>query len=95
MPSGQIEEAMMLKKHMKKHMKKESVNHPSHYGGDVTYEVIKVINAWGLNFNVGNAIKYLARAGKKNPDKTIEDLKKAQFYIADEIKQLEGKGTRE
>jgi hypothetical protein len=42
------------------------------------------------NYNIGNAIKYLWRAGLKNEDKHIEDLKKAIFYITDEIKRLEG-----
>lgn len=43
-----------------------SVNHPPHYGGaDNPYEAIKVIEAWGLGFCVGNAVKYIARAGKK------------------------------
>jgi hypothetical protein len=44
-----------------------------------------------MNFNVGNAIKYLWRAGLKNEDRHIEDLKKAIFYIDDEIKRLERK----
>lgn len=72
----------------------EAVNHPSHYGGDVPYESIKVINAWGLNFNLGNAVKYISRAGKKDPAKLIEDLEKARFYLDDEIKQLKGNGQR-
>lgn len=71
-------------------MKQESVNHPSHYGGEENpYEVIKVIDAWDLPFTLGNSVKYIARAGKKNPDKTIEDLKKAIWYIEHEIKKLE------
>lgn len=69
----------------------DKVNHPSHYGGDSTYEVIKVLEAWGLNGNarLWNAVKYISRAGKKDPAKTIEDLKKARFYLDREIKQLE------
>jgi hypothetical protein len=60
----------------------DMVNHPSHYGGgDNPYEVIKVINAWGLGFNLGSAVKYIGRAGKKDPAKEIEDLEKAVFYI--------------
>lgn len=67
-------------------MKKESVNHPQHYGGkDNPYEAIKVIRAWDLGFSLGNAIKYIARAGKKDPDKRIEDLRKALWYIQEEI----------
>jgi hypothetical protein len=69
---------------------REAVNHPAHYGGDTVYETIKVIRAWGLGFDLGNAVKYISRAGKKDRAKTIEDLKKAIFYIEDEIKHLEG-----
>ena len=73
-----------------KDLSKEQVNHPSHYGGaENPYEVIKVIRAFGLNFALGNSLKYIARAGKKDPDKTIEDLKKAAWYLNDEIKTLE------
>jgi hypothetical protein len=70
----------------------ESVNHPDHYGGDTTYEVIKVIHAWKLDFDLGNAVKYVARAGKKGEtlQDAIEDLKKAQFYINYKIELLAG-----
>jgi hypothetical protein len=62
----------------------EAVNHPSHYGGeDNPYETIKVIEAWQLNFNLGNVIKYISRAGKKG-SKT-EDLQKALWYLQREI----------
>jgi hypothetical protein len=57
----------------------EKVNHPSHYGGDNTYEAIKVIEAWNLNFHLGNVVKYLSRAGKKGSAK--EDLEKAKWYL--------------
>lgn len=63
-------------------LKEENVNHPKHYGGASNpYEVIKVIEAWNLDFCLGNAIKYIGRAGKKNKDKYIEDLEKAKWYI--------------
>ena len=66
---------------------KEQVDHPNHYGGeDNTYEAIKVIDAWDLGFSLGNAVKYISRAGKKNPEKGIEDLKKAVWYIEHYIK---------
>tara|TARA_B100001989_G_C24518531_1_gene454521 strand:- start:639 stop:878 length:240 start_codon:yes stop_codon:yes gene_type:complete len=58
-----------------------AVEHPDHYMKNTGYEVIEVINAWKLNYNLGNAVKYIARAGKKNPDKLVEDLEKAIFYI--------------
>ncbi len=67
----------------------EVVNHPQHYGGDTTYEAIKVIEAWELDFCLGNTVKYISRAGKKNPSKELEDLKKAQWYLARRIGQLE------
>lgn len=68
----------------------EQVNHPQHYGGkDNIYEAIKVINSWELDFNLGNTVKYISRAGKKDPNKKVEDLKKALFYLEYEIKKLE------
>lgn len=61
-----------------------SVNHPQHYGGDTPYEAIKVMIAWdaqmAYHFCVGNAIKYFSRLGKKDPEKVVEDLKKAGWY---------------
>lgn len=69
----------------------DSVRHPSYYGGaDNPYEVVKVIRAWGLGFPLGNSVKYVSRAGKKDPSKHIEDLEKAIFYIQLEIKYLKG-----
>ena len=66
----------------------DNVNHPSYYtNGKV--EVIDAIEAWGLNSHRGNAVKYIARAGKKNPEKEVEDLKKAAWYINREIERLE------
>lgn len=67
----------------------ETVNHPAHYGGDTPYEAIKVIEAWRLGFCLGNAVKYIARAGKKRAAAEIEDLKKARWYIDREIQRLE------
>lgn len=70
-------------------MSKELINHPEHYGGgDSVYEAIKVIEAWDLGFHLGNTIKYISRAGKKQPDKTIEDLQKAKWYLDRHIKNL-------
>lgn len=63
-------------------MSGSAVDHPSHYGGkDNPYEAIKVIEAWGLDFNLGNAVKYISRAGKKDSTKLIEDLEKAAWYL--------------
>lgn len=67
----------------------EAVDHPPHYGGaDNPYEAIKVIEAWGLGFNLGNAVKYISRAGKK-ADPALQDLKKARWYLDREIANLE------
>lgn len=70
-----------------------SVNHPEHYGGENNpYEAIKVIEAWDLGFCLGNVVKYVSRAGKKDPNKTIEDLEKAKWYLQREIEGLKVKG---
>lgn len=67
----------------------DNVNHPAHYGGeDNPYEAIKVIEEWGLGFCLGNAVKYISRAGKKDPAKEIEDLEKAVWYLQREIEKL-------
>ncbi|NCX94492.1 MAG: DUF3310 domain-containing protein [Gammaproteobacteria bacterium] len=64
------------------------VDHPPHYGGaDNPYEAIKVIDAWGLDFSLGNAVKYISRAGKKTSD-PVEDLEKAKWYICHAIELL-------
>jgi hypothetical protein len=69
---------------------KEMVNHPSHYGGaENVYEVIKVIEAWDLDFHLGNTVKYIPRAGKKDTDKELQDLKKARWYLDRKIEILE------
>lgn len=68
----------------------EAVDHPSHYGGkDNPYEVIKIIEALGLG--EGNCLKYIARAGKKDPAKLVEDLEKGRWYLDRRIAQLKGK----
>jgi len=68
----------------------EQVNHPTHYGGEANpYEAIKVIEAWGLGFCLGNTVKYISRAGKKGD--VLTDLKKAAWYLNREIQNLEGK----
>lgn len=70
---------------------KEMVNHPVHYqfGENNEYEAIKVIDAWELGFSLGNTVKYISRAGKKNPDKELEDLMKAKWYLEHHIKTLQ------
>lgn len=77
-------------------VKHDPVNHPSHYT-DGKIEVIDFINDKNLNFNRGNVIKYVSRAGKKSSkglddkQKEIQDLEKAAFYLNDEIKRLKEK----
>lgn len=71
---------------------KEMINGPEHYGGiENPYEVIKVCEAWDLDKDayLFNVVKYIARAGKKNKDKEVEDLKKALWYLNRKIKNLE------
>ena len=64
------------------------VNHPPHYGGeDSPYETIKVIEVWKLGFHLGNAVKYISRAGRKGGP--LEDLRKARWYLDREIARLE------
>lgn len=70
--------------------KKSTVDHPPHYTHG-TYETIDIIEDWGLDYHVGNAVKYLSRAGKKDPNKYIEDLQKAIWYIDRKIMLEENK----
>lgn len=63
----------------------EKINHPEHYKGN-KFEAIDIIDDYQLGFNLGNAVKYILRAGKKGD--TAEDLKKAKWYIEHEICKL-------
>lgn len=65
------------------------VSNPKHYTEGRKYEPRKVISDWELNFNLGNAVKYISRTGRKVD--AIEDLKKAIQYIQFEIEELEAK----
>ena len=64
----------------------EKVDHPSHYNAG-RIEVIDFIEDQNLNFNLGNAVKYISRAGKKDPKKFREDLEKAIWYLNRELKK--------
>lgn len=72
-----------------------NVKNPRHYNtGKI--EVISAIEDWNLDFHLGNVVKYVARAGKKDSSKTIEDLEKAKWYLSrkiDELKRDEFQGT--
>ena len=75
-------------------MKNDVVNHPAYYtNGNI--EVIDFIEDKGLNFHKGNAIKYIVRAGKKNPEKEVEDLQKAVWYLSREILRLQSNPRQE
>lgn len=64
------------------------VDHPQHYGGEADpYEVIKVIEAWGMGFCDGNVVKYMRRAGEKPGTDELEDLEKARWYLSRYIAQ--------
>ncbi|MBR0251123.1 MAG: DUF3310 domain-containing protein [Synergistaceae bacterium] len=64
------------------------INHPDYYinGG---IEAIDFIDAHCLNFNLGNVIKYITRAGRKDGEDALTALRKAQWYLEREIKHLE------
>lgn len=65
----------------------DNVNHPSHYtSGNI--EVIDFIEDQKLDYHLGNAVKYISRAGKKDPAKIVEDLQKAVWYINRKINLL-------
>ena len=65
----------------------DMVNHPSHYQGN-GYEVLDVIDDFKLNYSLGNAIKYILRAGKKDPNTYIQDIEKAIFMLQHEVNKL-------
>lgn len=74
-------------------MTTENIDHPAYYGGEENpYEAIKVIEAWDLGFNLGNTAKYISRAGKKDAKATLQDLKKAAWYLDREIATREKLG---
>lgn len=69
-----------------------NIDHPKHYNQG-KLEVIDVILDWKLGFCLGNTVKYIGRAGHKDPEKTLEDLKKARWYLDREISELEKKAA--
>ena len=72
----------------------DNVNHPSHYT-DGNIEVIDFIEDKKLNYHRGNAVKYICRAGKKDPAKEVEDLQKAEWCLHREIQRLEAKKQKD
>lgn len=92
---GQFLETLLVEE-----IQQDAVNHPSHYNQYKGFEVIDVCEQLGgpdgkSGFNLGNAFKYIARAGWKNPERRVEDLEKAAFYIQREIERLNQKKTDE
>ena len=79
------EQGSLLKKN--KETVVDNVNHPSHYN-DGNIEVIDFIEDKKLGFCLGNAVKYISRAGKKDKSKEVEDLEKASWYIQRRIKEI-------
>lgn len=74
-------------------MSNDAVNHPSHYNSHPSgVECIEVTRH--MTFNVGNAIKYLWRAGLKDGNPSTQDLKKAIWYLEDEIKRIEAETVK-
>lgn len=70
----------------------DNVNHPAHYTqGKI--ETIDFIEDKGLNYHRGNAVKYITRAGLKDPSKEVEDLQKAVWYLQREIGRLNDETT--
>ena len=69
-------------------MTHDPINNPSHYAEGRKFEPIEVIEDWKLNYRMGNVLKYVSRAGRKQD--AIEDLKKAVWYLQREIEVLEG-----
>lgn len=68
--------------------KSDVVNYPAHYTFG-KFEVIDVLEDWNLDFRLANCVKYIARQGKKDADKALEDLKKARWYLDRYITKLE------
>lgn len=72
----------------RKYIESDPVNNPSHYKGKNGIESIDVIEAFSLDFHKGNAVKYVLRSGKKETDKELQDLEKANWYINRAINNL-------
>lgn len=80
--------------HWPPEQKSDNVNRPSHYTrGKI--EVIDFIEDQKLCYHIGNAVKYCARAGYKDPSKEVKDLEKAIWYIKRKIEKLNGKDSNE
>lgn len=65
------------------------LSHPSHYVDGRQFEPKDVIRDWDLNFNLGSAVKYISRAGRKSGNDILTDLKKARVFLGFEIEAIE------
>lgn len=84
-----IERAILLAEHLDEHLNQQQTftsSTPPHYQG--TIQPIDLINAQDLNFNLGNVVKYVCRAGKKQGENILYDLEKAKDYINFEIERV-------
>ena len=81
-----------MEQRKEKEMSNEKVNHPKHYNKHPSgVECIDIVRH--MNFNLGNVIKYLWRAGLKDGNTNIQDLEKAKWYLEDEIKRVKGESN--
>lgn len=69
--------------------KEDIIGHPNHYCEGRKFEPKDVIRDWNLNFNLGNAVKYISRNGRKDGNSALQDLKKARQYLDFEIEYIE------
>lgn len=70
----------------------EKVNHPEHYKAG-KFEAIDIIEAYSLNFCLGNTLKYLLRAGRKSKEEHLTDLEKAHWYLEREIERIKNESN--
>tara|TARA_R110002124_G_scaffold285403_1_gene463919 strand:- start:270 stop:500 length:231 start_codon:yes stop_codon:yes gene_type:complete len=70
----------------------DPVSNPSHYTYGRKYEPLDVVEDWGLDFHLGNVLKYISRAGRK--DSMVQDLKKAMYYLSRKINIEEKRGEQ-
>jgi hypothetical protein len=91
---GSTLEHTLTEKELNKALKEDLVNKPSHYTNS-KIEVIDYIEDKGFNYNLGNAVKYISRAGKKNKDTYVQDLQKAIWYLTREVNNRLQKPTNE
>lgn len=71
----------------------DKINHPKHYCEGRKYEPWDVIKDWSLDYDLGCAVKYISRAGRKDESKKLEDLEKAKAYLQHEIENIRKEAT--